>query len=460
MNKFFFKFSYLILLIAFLFISCGKDDDPAGKEPERKEYSIGYYVGDFDANGKRNGTGAFTFHDGTTFTCEWKDDMPADEKCFLLLNLKDWYYWSNDIGVIDVADYASAEAMLETFKNSGDNLSRIAAPESEVPDLGKEAGFGMGVRWDVNDNLRVAWVYAGTPAGQAGIKRGWKILKINGSDVYAINSIDLTPKKENDNLQLLLDDESGNSQTVSLTSQTYSIPSVLYKNTYQLPGKKAGYLVLQTLLQANKDEITQNMTSLISDGIQELIIDLRYCSAAEPETMNSLAGIILPTSANGKVFMTAVCNDNHTPVTYTVSKSGSFNINRLFILTTATTAGMGEQFAINLKPYTEVIVIGDQTPGIVQYQTTAFAFNEKITHTLVTAEWQNEAGSGAFGGLIPDYLTFDDAEYGWGDENEEMLKNGLYYVKNGYFPVSVKTTQRLAKQRSLNFEFIFNTNAL
>jgi C-terminal processing protease CtpA/Prc len=47
---------------------------------------------------------------------------------------------------------------------------------------GMGGDFGMGVSYyQTDDNLRVTYVEKSSPAGRAGIRRGWKIIKINGS---------------------------------------------------------------------------------------------------------------------------------------------------------------------------------------------------------------------------------------------------------------------------------------
>lgn len=472
----------LFFTVTLFCVSCGGKDnvpDEPDSKTQRKDFNDGYYLGEFNdkgephgngtyywnngnqytgqwENGQRSGNGTFTFKDGTTFTCVWKDDKPTDEKCSLLLYLKDWYYWNKETGKIDVNQYASAEAMLDKLKNPDDNLSKIIQLDVTSNDLlfdeGKELGYGLEVRWDVYDDLRVAYVYEGSPAGLAGIKRGWKVLKINAADVNTLSTINLSASKEGESIAFNLEDEKGASKTITLVSKIFDTQSVLYQNTYQLPAKKAGYLVLKSFAQQHANEITQSINALIAAGIQELILDLRYCSLGSCETLTGFAGIILPSAANNKTFLTRKYNADHAAndSVYTVKKSGSLNLNRILVLTTSSTAGLSELLLLGLAPYTEIIQIGDKTGGVDYYGTSAWTLNEKKKLALVTSDFQNASDKTVTGARISDYSTFDGVDKGWGDENEELLKNALYYSVYNYFPVSRNAVGKLVSQNNKN----------
>jgi len=415
-------------------------EDYASGQGEMTYENGNIYTGNWEKS-IRNGQGTYTFKDGTIFTCEWKDDNPTDEKCFLLAKMKYWYFWNKELGVVDVSKYASAEEMLNSLKNQLDLSSSITNTDepSATSNLffeGKDIGYGFGVRWDVYGDLRVAWVHEDSPANLYGIKRGWKILKINGTNVYSLGSIVVSTDKENQSMILDMKDENGVDKTITLVSKTFKIQSVLYSNTYQVSAKKVGYIVLKSFVQPNTDEVKQKISSLANSNIQELIIDLRYCSGGNYATLNEFANAVFPSSSNGKAFMTRKYNQDAAAndTTYLIQKSGSLNLDRVFVLTSSSTTNLGEYLLMCLKPYTKVIQIGLKTHGTDGYGTSIWTFNEKKSHTLITAIFQNANKENCLGGFTPDCTTFDGVEKNWGDENEELLNNALYFIANGYFP--------------------------
>ena len=414
------------------------------------------YKGNWLSN-NRDGLGELIYTDGTTFACQWKNNSPTDEKCYLLWHLKDWYLWNNEIGKVEVNDYSSAEDMLIKLKNTKDTGSEITDLENGTStgasfSLGTELGYGMGVRWDADGVLRVAWVYEDGPAKLYGVKRGWKVEKINSQNVQSLPTINITPNKEGENISFLFVDEKGIQKPINLTSKIFKIQSVFSQNTYQLPNKKVGYIVLRSFVEPNAEEITTHIDNLIKNGIQELVLDLRYCAGGNYVVMNKFANYIFPNAANNQPFMYQKYNQDRQDrdTTYLVQKTGNLNLDRIFVLTTSSTYNLGEYLSINLKPYLKVIQIGNKTNGTDIYGISSWIFNEKKRHTLVTAQFSNANRESVSGGLIPDYETFDGVDRDWGDENEEMLKNALYFIANGYFPTSMRSSGKVEQQKQLN----------
>jgi hypothetical protein len=430
-----------------------KDDERSG-QGEMTYTGGNVYKGNWEKS-ERSGQGTFTYKDETTFTCQWKNDRPDEERCFLLWFMKSWYLWNNELDKVDVTQYSSAEDLLARVKKQEDALSAVSAIGTTAGNLfleGKETGYGFGVRWDPDDELRVAWVHEDSPANLYGVKRGWKVLKINDTNVQSLSSVNISAEKENESMRFAFEDEKGISKTTSLTSKTFKIQSVLYKNTYQLPNKKVGYIVLKSFAQQNAEEIKQNTNALVNSGIQELVLDLRYCSGGNYILLNEFANAIFPNSANNKTFMTRKYNPDQSAndTTYLIQKTGSLDLDRIFVLTTSSTGNLGRYLMLNMKPYIKMIQTGSKTDGTSMYGTSYWDFDSRKRHSIITSAFYNAGDELLSDGFVPDYPTYDGVEKNWGDENEEMLKNVLYFITNGYFPLSTRSAGKMKKQQEAN----------
>lgn len=432
---------------------------------DNKSTYKGYWI-----KGNREGKGSFAFEDGSTFSCDWKDGSPTDEKCYFILNYKFWYYWNNEIGRIDAKDFNSAEEILEKTKSSLDERSSISeirlsanqirslssADQSNLFFEGKELGFGFGMRWAADNTLRVAWVFESSPAGIQGVERGWRISEIDGRDVSSMTSIPSNAvEQEGVSRSFTFTNNNGQIRHVTLSSKIYNIQSVLHHQVIQRNSRKVGYLVIKSFVAPNLDEILNKTKALTTDGISELILDLRYCSGGNHILLNEFAGLIAPSSMNGKALMTRQYNQGYSDrdTSYIIKKEGGLNLNRLFVLTSGSTSNLPEYLISGFKPFVNVIQIGQETMGNF-YSTSYWTFNEKKRHTLITSIMVNSDNSYAANGFTPQYIVRDSPNKAWGDEDDSFLKNALYYIEMGQFSnenrVGIKTLENVKIEEVIN----------
>jgi len=97
--------------------------------------------------------------------------------------MKETYFWNNSIPLnFDATKYKTATDVLNALKfKPNDDFSELY-PNSIFESLiiqGKATNSGISATHDESKKLIVAYVLKGSPADQAGVKRGWEILKIN-----------------------------------------------------------------------------------------------------------------------------------------------------------------------------------------------------------------------------------------------------------------------------------------
>ena len=384
----------------------------------------------------RTGNGAFTWNDGTTITCKWENGTPVDtdNKTFVTWALKYWYFW--DTGAINPDFYASAADMLQTLRHSDDRWSSISDASGTGTGIpGTETGYGMGVRWDNAGALRVAWVHPEGTAAKQGITRGYRITQFNGTTVNQNMSLtNFYPQTENMVADIIVvAPEGGDSRSVALTSQRYGVASVLHRETIQTPTKRIGYIVLKSFLDTNEIEIINAVNALVNDNVQELILDLRYCTGGNYELLRKTASLIAPAAANENIFLNRRFNPNRqaSSTLYMFEKTNNLNLNRIFALTGETTSDVGEYMILGLQPYCSVVMTGARTEGTRVYGTSSWTMPERGERlTLTTAIFENSAGRSSAGGLQPNYNVADGLDKNWGNREEAMLKQAISLIEN------------------------------
>ena len=401
------------------------------------------YEGDF-VQGNRTGNGIMTWKDGTRIVCKWNDGAPVDtdNKTFATWAIKWWYFWNDKVGVINPDYYNSASALLSSVRNNDEWLSTVQ--DANLPESlffsGKEIGYGFGIRSYYTDDIRVAWVHPNSPAAKEGIKRGYRIDYINGEYPAGQNIGNLYTESEGNMIEINVsytNSSGGGGGRIRLTSQKYDIASVLYQEVIQTPSKKVGYLVLRSFVEPNENEIMNAISTLANANIQELILDLRYCSGGHYETLQKTASLLAPTSANGKVFLNRNYNKDRSSSNYSYlfEKTNSLNMSRIIVLTTQSTTNTGEWLIAGLQPYCNIVQLGTFTGGGDIYGTSSWTLpDQKEILRLVTSIVENSAGNNTLSSLQNDYYLADGLDKDWGDRDETMLQGALYFIENGYIP--------------------------
>lgn len=313
------------------------------------------------------------------------------------------------------------------------------------------------------DSVRwfVTYVYNQSPAGLAGVSRGWFINKINNTVLdYSQATFDLL------NATLLGTSNSASFEFVkpdgtvfdsNLSKTSYVANSVLYQNVIETQGKKVGYVVFNQFFAApSRVELNTVFSGFQSRGIDELVVDLRYNRGGSTDTQEALADLIAPSSANNQVMYKYVYNANlqqgNFPLlqkktgysstsfaaannTRNFQNAGSLNLSRVFFIVTRSTASASELLINNLKPYMDVKLVGDTTYGkpvgffpVDIYNYSIYPISFKTVNSAGNADY--------YSGFAPDKRANDGVGRNWGDVTESSLASALKYITTGSFRVS------------------------
>jgi len=392
--------------------------------------------------------------------------------------MRENYFWNNSIPLtFDATKFKTATEVLEAIKfKPNDQFSELfpnSLFESRIIQ-GKATDTGIGVAHDERKKLYVAYVLEGSPAQLAGVKRGWEILKINSKlipenyDLKLANaSLVGTPgKKYNINFQVAENEFVSKSIEIA----EYKVKAVLDKKrvfTVDSTGKekdkkvKVGYWIFQNfiategLLPKRSAEVQESMEYFQTEGIQELIIDLRYSIGGEVEVVERLCNYIVPAEHNGKLMYTLKNNSKQTKYDRSVpfGKAGSLALYKVIILTSKQTKGPAEFIMNVMEPYLRVVQIGESTAGMPvgldRIGTTGNSNFSKFNVELLAVKYilTNSTGiTNYWDGFPKSFPTTPTKEAGyayisaadnprlnWGDTKDPLLAAAIKYIQT-YVP--------------------------
>ncbi|HEX8334568.1 MAG TPA: S41 family peptidase [Segetibacter sp.] len=317
----------------------------------------------------------------------------------------------------------------------------------------------------------VTYVYDQSSAGKAGVQRGWYISKINNTALtYSQASATILNEvffgnTTSASFEFVKPD--GSRVTTNLTKSSFISNSVLHKSVINAGGKKVGYLVFNQFFGGpSRTELNTAFSYFQGEGINELVVDLRYNPGGSTETQDDLANLIAPVSANNQVMYKYIFNNNlqqgnfpllkRKPGFQNVSfsadinsqkfqKSGNLNLGRVFFIVTGSSASASELLINNLKPYMDVKLIGDTTYGKPVGFFPIDVFNYSIYP--ISFKTVNSAGSADYyNGFAPDKLSPDGVNKNWGDVTEPSLASALKYITTGSFRISAASDNEFARQ--------------
>ncbi|MBL0014061.1 MAG: peptidase S41 [Flavobacterium sp.] len=367
--------------------------------------------------------------------------FPQPENLFQQLLNKPKSLYPNPGEAIDrfsviFSDYNELEGILSgTTKNNGADFGLF------YKDASQTAVFGL-----------VRYVLPNSDAAAKNVERG--------AIFYAINGTPLT--KENYSALLSNDTytmnfatyDAGNitpnGQSVILTKSVLSENPVYLTTVINSGAHNIGYLMYNGFYPNYESQLNAAFGTLKSQGITELVLDLRYNSGGSVATATRLASLITGQFTNqvfAKEQWNAKVEDYYnstnpsTLLNLFTNKLGnneglsSLNLNKVYILTTKSSASASELVINGLKPYIEVIQIGDVTTGknvgsVTLYDSPNFSkANSSSKHRYamqpIVLKIVNKVGFGDYiNGLEPTILLKEDfGNLGiLGDSNEPLLQ--------------------------------------
>ncbi|MBP3356160.1 MAG: PDZ domain-containing protein [Rikenellaceae bacterium] len=300
-------------------------------------------------------------------------------------------------------------------------------------------------------------VMADSPAAKAGFRRGDFIAKVNGSALTNANYASSYYKLTSQASGTLTVTKYGESNPVSLTAVT-NLPDTPIAHSSVITtagGKKVGYLVYRHFVSGYTDfqtyeydqELQRIFTGFKEQGIDEMVLDLRYNPGGNVPSCVKLASMIARSGVlNGStVFCTNKRNDKVTrreggdDVKMFDKDMAVYNIDRskVYVIATEASASCSELLINGLRGVdVEVVHIGTVTEGkdVGMYGLTpkdnAPIGSYTYTFWPISFRSYNAKGESDYNdGFTPQYeieeLEFQNDVCDFGEKREPMLKVAL-----------------------------------
>jgi carboxyl-terminal processing protease len=345
-------------------------------------------------------------------------------------------------------------------------------------------------------DLRVRYVNPGSPASAAGLRRGDLITTIKGvSSLDGTSSANITAINaalSNNSITMTLQRGSTYTYTATVTAANYTANPVMKDTIFNTSnGKKVGYIVFSTFtdLKTNAQAPLDAAFSYFkTQGVTDLIVDLRYNGGGSVETAEYMDNLIAPAATTGTTMYTAYYNnklqaDNYpllarqylinkgdfTPANNTslfAKQTNTLAISRVIFIVTARTASASELTINNLRPHMDVRLVGATTYG----KPVGFFAIPISSYQLYIPEFETKnsaAQGGYYTGMqpgssdYPGYFGSDDVAHDFGDPTENLLARSLSYINVGTYSVSQQQVESIngvptlsvAQQAALNGKF-------
>lgn len=370
------------------------------------------------------------------------------------------YYWNKNLPKSEDYDfeaYNTPEAILKSFRSySTDSFDRwsfaIKVEAWKKMINGTSGDFGIGLRFLSNDNLYVAYVQPNSIAGTSGLKRGNKVISMNGIFVSEKN-LKLLNEEFVNSQELTLEIQGSISSTnVTLKKGEYQVESVLEQDIYDVQGLSIGYLHLFTFSGNAIKGIDEAFDLFESRNIEHLILDLRYNGGGLLSIMEHLANKIVCSNASNKVMYEEIHNDIYRDFdskVYFQSATKGACLKSIYFITTNHTGSASEVLINSLRPFIDINLVGSNTHGKL-IGMHPVPFNDYI---LVPAAFKivNDLGEhDDFKGFASGFPIFDGVDTNWGPQEV-----GIFTAINDIIGGTSKSTN--SKEGVINRVLLKNT---
>jgi carboxyl-terminal processing protease len=397
------------------------------------------------------------------------------EKSWVRSYIDETYLWYNEVPNVSAASYTTPQRFFDALKTTA--LSGSGRPKDEFhfyqdtasyeasTQAGVEGGYGATWAFLSNTpprNLVVAYVQAGSPAANAGLTRGTRILSVDGADLVngnAVNTLNagLFPAAPGEThiftAQL---PGAGAVLNVTMVSANIAIAPVQNVKTIDSANGRVGYLLLDSFNFPSEGALINAFTQLSAAGATDLVLDLRYNGGGFGYISSELAYMIAGAQRTiNKTFLKRTYSDKRVadnsdasyaepfyngasgfPNTGTTARTAlpTLNLGRVYILTSFNTASASELVINGLEGIgVQVIRLGTTTRG------KPYGFfsrdNCGTTYSSIEVKAANNVGFGDYvDGFAPNCTVADDFTKELGDPTEGRLAAALSYRQTGICP--------------------------
>ena len=242
----------------------------------------------------------------------------AGQKQFVLDAMRTWYLWNDRLPAsVNIDGFATPDDLLEFLTSfspddgSGNPIDRFSFINSAAADQaffgeGQFEGFGFSTRFLDAGDLRLTRVFTDSPAFAADLRRGQRILELNGRTIAEIEAaegvgavFDTTP------LTFLMRRPDNSEFERTIDQAIVTIDPVPQSRIIPLAGTPGvGYMELATFISTADPQFDAVFGQFRAAGVTDVIIDLRYNGGglvSTTELLGDYLGGLVADSTRGSV---------------------------------------------------------------------------------------------------------------------------------------------------------------
>jgi len=362
---------------------------------------------------------SFTKYNNVTFDQEEKD--------YLYYQLHNNYLWSQNVEEKPYSQYTDPNQMIDAFKYSTlDKWSYAETFNDYIKDGNQEErGFGC---YFMGTPI-ITFIEIESPCEKAGFKRGDVLIQINNRD---ITNESYSKAKENIGVEVTFNIVRNDERLdIRITPQVYNYrlsKRYIYNSQYN---KKVGYFIYNGFSSKSSDEIEEAFSYFKENEVDELIIDLRYNRGGSLAVASILLDKIAGFKYEDELQFYLLDNENNVESEgHFMKDDNSLDLSRILFLTSEDTASASELVINALKPYMDVVVIGDTTSGKPVGMKGKFTSSRYIYWLINFAIYNVNDEGEYYDGLDPNCFVYDNVSSSRGDIEESLLNSALYYIEN------------------------------
>ncbi len=391
----------------------------------------------------------------------------AEQRLWLVDYFDDWYFWRRQAPDPSPFPDRSVAELFQASLYTGndpqfprDRWSRMesSADFDRFFTDGKSLGYGLflaglEIQGQPDRPLRVRYVEPRSDAAAQGVQRGEQIVSAGGRSAAQMVASDdftpFTPSAEGQNLSLVLR-QGTQERTLSLRATAFALTPVTLGQVLQTPaGRRMGYLHVKDMIDQAEPQLAKAFADFRAAGVQELAIDLRYNGGGLVSLANTLASYVSAARTHDRTFASLRFNDRRAGSNDTRYRfedpALALGLTRVYLLTGPRTCSASELVINGLRPFVDVVVVGDTScgkpVGFVPVSRCDTTFNV-VNFEAVNADNQGRY----FGGIEPRCAVEENLSQPLGAPDEPLLAAARQHADSGSCPATsgVLTARRRA----------------
>lgn len=264
-----------------------------------------------------------------------------------------------EVEVGELIDYA-IRGMLRSLDPHTIYLDRDEYKDLLIGTKGKFGGLGIqiGLREEI---LTIIAPIEGTPAYNAGLLSGDKIVEIEDVSTYGITLQEAVKKlrgKPGTKVTIGIEREGIENIThFTITRDIISVKAVPYSG---MVNNRIGYIRLSTFSESSPDEFSHAIDSLIQEGATKLIVDLRNNSGGLLKASIDISDNFFD---KGKIIVKTKGRKIGTSKEYYAKKHPKYGEPPLIVLVNSGSASASEIFSSAIQDWDRGLILGTKTFG-------------------------------------------------------------------------------------------------